>query len=777
LTPRGKSTLRTAFHRAGERRFSGFAVDTASLAQRFAVEILVDGCPIKVLRSDEYVHQLVTEAIGDGYYGFSCVLSEAVLGDGAVVEARLANVSTVVGAPIALPQPSDAAPSIERGTFRWLGGLKFSGTIVSGQEHATANVFVDGTLVTRVQATKWTHVGTSEDDASATRAFDFWLPEKFADGKVHTLSMTNEAGEDIVGKNLSFLAYPDGLRELVAARGLTDREALRAEIYESLMPMSVPFSEYRRWCERFPNLTGPSVASTCAVIFMGHSESDAALASLNEQTHADWVAAALTPQGDDPFALDVTLAQEFLGGDGAECNIVIFALAGTLFKPTALQQIAAAFAESEATEVIYCDIDLGTRDGSRFPLALPAFDYERMLEQGYCALLFAMRRAIADRLLSNGPSNLYRLFNSFLDEGTAAQSAILHLPGSLGTLPQFDKHLAARALTEATNTHLKRRGVQADASPHSSGILPATRVVRAHKHTPTTVIIPTRNRHSLLRSCIETIWPAVERSKAEVLIVDNDSSDPDTLNYLKEIESVATILRVPADFNFPLLNNRAVEAVSTEVVCLLNNDIKALDDLWLDEMLSRIEDPEIGAVGALLVWPSGVVQHGGVVLGPSFAAAHAFNDRIGTDVGYGDLLRVAHECSAVTAACMVTRRRDYLAVGGMDETWFPVNFNDVDYCLKLRATGKRVLFTPHAKLVHLESASRGSDVRPDQDRRFQRELSSLRSKWGEVLAADPYYNPILSRDPIPYSGLAWPPGPMEPRINRQPAPRQIPLGF
>ena len=143
------------------------------------------------------------------------------------------------------------------------------------------------------------------------------------------------------------------------------------------------------------------------------------------------------------------------------------------------------------------------------------------------------------------------------------------------------------------------------------------------------------------------------------------------------------------------------------LLCLLNNDVKALDDGWLEEMLSRIGEPDVGAVGALLLWPSGVVQHGGVVLGTNFAADHAFKDRMEGDPGYGDLLRVAHECSSVTAACLVTRRLDYLDVGGMDEVPFPVNFNDVDYCLKLRARGQRIVFTPHAKLLHLESASRG----------------------------------------------------------------------
>ena len=262
------------------------------------------------------------------------------------------------------------------------------------------------------------------------------------------------------------------------------------------------------------------------------------------------------------------------------------------------------------------------------------------------------------------------------------------------------------------------------------------------------------------------------------MVVDNNSSDPDALKYLTELErGIATILRISGEFNFPRLNNCAAKTARGDVLCLLNNDVKALDDQWLDEMLGRIVERDVGAVGALLLWPSGVVQHGGVVLGPSFAATHAFNDRIDSDVGYGDLLRVAHECSAVTAACLVTRRDDFLEVGGMDEVRFPVNFNDVDYCLKLRANGKRIVFTPHAKLIHLEAASRGADIRADQEKRFERELRNLRAKWGSVIAADPYYSPMLSRDPIPFSALAWPASSMEPRINRPPVALHVPLGF
>ena len=770
--------LRTAFYRSGERRFSGFVVDTGNLSRKFAVEVLVDGYLVQVIRADAHVHQLGKEKIADGYYGFSCALQDAAVSDSSVVEARLANLGTIIGAPIALAESSeDASQFSDRGTIRWLGGLRFSGRISGDQEPAAGNILVDGTLIMRVRASKWSHVGTSEADARAVRAFDFYLPKKFADGNAHQLVAVDDVGEDIGGGPLAFLAYADGLREAVADHGLSEQEGLRAQLLDRLLPMSVPFPHYQEWRERFPVLLGPPAPLVCAVIVVGTGPMEETLESLNEQTHDDWVAASL-PQTPDPFGLRAELAQEFLTNDGADCDFVVFALAGTFFVPSALQRIASAFAEFPDAQVVYADVDLPSDDGSIWPLAFPAFDYERMLEQGYCAYLFALRRGTAERSLAAGASNLYRLFNSVLDDGTASHANIVHLPGPLATLPQFDKNAAGVALTAAAGAHLQHKGIRAQATFRPAGILPAAKITRAYDRVPTTIVIPTRNRHHLLRACIESIRPAVERTGAQILVVDNDSSDPDALTYLAEIEgNVATVLRVSGDFNFPRLNNYAAEAAHGEVLCLLNNDIKALDEQWLDEMLSRLAERDVGAVGALLVWPSGVVQHGGVVLGPSFAAAHAFNDRIDGDGGYSDLLHVAHECSAVTAACLVTRRKDFLKVGGMDEVRFPVNFNDVDYCLKLRANGKRIVFTPHAKLIHLESASRGADVRPDQERRFERELQNLRAKWGSVLAADPYYNPMLSRDPIPFSALAWPAPPMEPRVNHPPVPLQIPPGF
>jgi GT2 family glycosyltransferase len=774
LTASKSRGLQTAFCRSGERRFFGYAVDCDNLDRKFAVEILVDGYPAKVIRADACADELIKQGIGDGFYGFFCSLDDAILNESAVIEARLANVGTAVGAPIAVDRQSTATLS-EPGTLRWLGGLRFSGQ--TSTRYETAKVLVDGTPITRVSATTWSHVGTSAEDARAVRAFDFHLPQTFADGKVHQLTLTDDTGESISGRPLAFLAFADGLRDAVAGRSVSEAELLRAELLDRLMPMSLPFSDYQKWRERLPPPSGSSSTLRGAVILVGAGATEDTLESLEQQSHGDWTAAALPPT-DEPTGFNAEDARSFLADNAADCDFIVFTLAGTRFAPTALQQIADAFDQQEDAKAAYTDLELAGPDDSLWPLAFPVFDYERLLEQGYCAYLFALRRIAVERLFKTGASNLYRLFNSILDDSSLPRSGIIHIPEALGSLPAFNEAAAGTGLAAATRQHLRSRGVNGEVKPATGGSFPAVRVSRAPDRARVTIVIPTRNRRHLLEGCVESIRPAIKRRAAELLIIDNDSTEPDSIQYLAQLaDGGAKVERVAGEFNFSRLNNRAAALARGEFLCLLNNDVKALDDGWLEEMLSRIHASDVGAVGALLVWPSKVVQHGGIVLGPAFMAAHAFGDRIDGDVGYGDLLRVAHECSAVTAACMVTRRDDFIEVGGMDEIRFPANFNDVDYCLKLRAMGKRIVFTPHAKLLRLDSASRGQNARADHKERFERELQNLRTKWGSVLAADPYYSPILSLDPIPYSALAWPIRALTPRINSPPVPLRAPVGF
>jgi GT2 family glycosyltransferase len=777
--PRTDTGLQSSLELVNGSVFTGFVADPARPAQRFTVELLLDGLVIRTAYADNYIQDVAEKRIGDGCHGFAFSISQSVIENAVMAEARVANLGVAVGSSLLLSElRNEPDKTVSTSRLRWLGGLRFSGWVEGDSQNIFAfKVMVDGEQIMQIGTLGWAQADDDINKDRPARAFDFHLPERFADGCVRWLSVLKDTGEALPDGPLPFVAFPDGLAATISGFGKLDSERLRGEMYDHLVPMSLPMSQYDQWRQRFP-VPGDAINSLrCAVVLVGQGSLESTLDSLESQTHADWAACAMDDEGDST-AFNAETVQAFLTEDAADSDFVVFALAGTVFEPNALQRIAGAFSDFKKAVAVYGDVDVLAADGGIWPLAFPAFDYERMLEQGYCAHLFALRRDIAEGLLASGPSNLYRLFNALFDKEEANAAKVIHVPGAIGTLPSFDRAAASAALREATALHLNRRKVNAKTTAMAAGVLPAVRVQREAPDGRTTIIIPTRDRLALLRDCLESIKPAVDKAGAEIIIVDNDSTDRATLDFLAKINKGTTrVIRVPGLFNFARLNNIAAREGQSEYLCLLNNDIKALDADWLEELLTRIAEPDVGAVGALLLWPSGVVQHGGVVLGPNFAATHAFNDRTADEPGYTDLLRVAHECSAVTAACMLTRRSDYLDAGGMDEVRLTVLFNDVDYCLRLREAGKRIVFTPHAKLIHLESASRGHDNQSDRAARFGRELQVLRSRWGQVLIDDPYYNPTLSLDAVPFSALAWPPRNINARANGPVVAVDLPSGF
>jgi GT2 family glycosyltransferase len=756
--------------------FMGFVLDVANLSQRFVVELLVDGRPLRSVHATDYLAALAAAAIGDGCYGFCFSLDAQLLSNAEIVEARIANCGIRVGEPVVMNALSIGHPGLKSsGGLQWLGGVRFSGWVREGYE-GVIDIQVDGEQVTQVRASGWCHVGEAETTRAA-RAFHVHLPSRFADGAVHRLAAIDATGDHLGGGPVPFVVLTDDLSVTRQASSLMESEDLRAAILRQLVPMSVPFAAYDSWQARLPRVPAIDCPLKAAVIVVGTGEFDDTLASLDAQTHSDWVAVSLPDTG-SYAGLDCDGARRFLAGEAAEAEFVVFALSGAILAPDAILRIADALKRDPDIVAVYGDVEIAAEDGSVWPLAFPAFDYERMLEQGYCSHVFALRSSTAERALAKGVPNLYRLFNTLLDHGMETAEQIAHLPGAVAVLPRLDLGAASEALAAATRAHLEHRRVEARVDAGNAAVLPAARISRSRGNGSVTIVIPTRNKRALLETCLGSLRPALEKRNCEIIVVDNGSSERDTLDYLESIDGVAAkVMRIEGDFNFARLNNMAAAAAEGEFLCLLNNDVQALDGNWLDEMLGRMSGPGVGAVGARLLWPSGIVQHGGVVLGANFAATHAFNDRMDGDAGYGDLLRVAHECSAVTAACLLTRRTDYLDLGGMDEFRFPVNFNDVDYCLKLRAAGRRVVFTPHAKLLHLESASRGSDKHVDRKARLDRELRNLRAKWADVLMDDPFYSPVLSLDPIPFSALAWPLRSMECRRLKRPTPVHVPPGF
>jgi GT2 family glycosyltransferase len=262
------------------------------------------------------------------------------------------------------------------------------------------------------------------------------------------------------------------------------------------------------------------------------------------------------------------------------------------------------------------------------------------------------------------------------------------------------------------------------------------------------VIVPTRDRAALVAVCAEGVLHRTDYPALEFLVVDNGSTEAATYALFDRLraDSRVRILPEPGPFNYAALNNRAAAEARGEILLLLNNDIEVMNSDWLRELVSHAVRPDVGAVGAKLLYADGTLQHGGVVTGVGGVAGHY---RLGTprdDPGYFGSLAMVREVAAATAACLALRRDVFEAVGGLDEANLAVAFNDIDLCLRIREAGWRILWTPFAELYHLESASRGQDVTPEKARRFARELAYMRRRWGRTLMRDPFYNSNLELD-------------------------------
>ncbi len=318
------------------------------------------------------------------------------------------------------------------------------------------------------------------------------------------------------------------------------------------------------------------------------------------------------------------------------------------------------------------------------------------------------------------------------------------------------KPYAALAGERALNEHFARTGVRATAEYVGFGY-------RAHYALPdvpprVSLIIPTRNALALVRQCIESIVGKTTYPNYEIILVDNGSDDPAALAYFEALgrRPDIRVVRDDRDFNYSALNNAAVAIAQGELVALVNNDIEVITPEWLSEMVSLALQPGVGAVGARLWYPGRTMQHGGVLLGVGGLAVHANKGLPAGLNGYAGRGALIQSFSAVTAACLVVRKSIYQQVGGLDEVHLKVAFNDVDFCLRVRAAGYRNVWTPYAELLHHESATRGEDVVPEKRARFLQEIDCMKGRWPALLRHDPAYSPNLTVGSEDFS-YAWPP--------------------
>jgi GT2 family glycosyltransferase len=234
----------------------------------------------------------------------------------------------------------------------------------------------------------------------------------------------------------------------------------------------------------------------------------------------------------------------------------------------------------------------------------------------------------------------------------------------------------------------------------------------------------------------------------EILIVDNGSDEAEIFDYYKALGDNPKIRVLPYNipFNYSAINNFAAKQAKGDYFLLLNNDIEIITPDWLSEMLSYAQRPDVGCVGANLYYPDDTLQHGGVIIGLGGVAGHAHKHFERSSFGYMSRMLVVQNLSAVTAACLLVSKKVYWEVGGLEES-YAVAFNDVDFCMKVRAAGYLIIQTPHAQAYHYESKSRGYEDSPEKVKRFQGEIARFHARWDDVLQkGDPYYNPNLTLD-------------------------------
>lgn len=329
-------------------------------------------------------------------------------------------------------------------------------------------------------------------------------------------------------------------------------------------------------------------------------------------------------------------------------------------------------------------------------------------------------------------------------------------PGSTA-MSLGEKPYAQIAGQKALDQHLERTGIAGHAELLDFGMY------RVHYELPpeqplVSLIIPTRNAVALVRQCIESIQQKTNYQHYEIILVDNGSDDPESLQYFESLKQQPNIsvLRDDGPFNYSALNNQAVREARGELIGLINNDIEVISPDWLGEMVSLALQPGAGAVGARLWYPDNRLQHGGIIMGPLTLAGHAHKFLPRGHHGYFGRASLIQGMSAVTAACLIVRKSIFEEVGGLNEVELKIAFNDVDFCLKVMAAGYQNIWTPNADLYHHESATRGLEDSPEKIERFQSEVKYVQEKWKDVIAADPAYNPNLSFEFEDFS-LAFPP--------------------
>ena len=346
--------------------------------------------------------------------------------------------------------------------------------------------------------------------------------------------------------------------------------------------------------------------------------------------------------------------------------------------------------------------------------------------------------------------------------------AIAHVPhvlyhwraisGSVAAEGLDAKPYASDAARRATEEHLRRTGRNGYVLPVD--VHQKVRFLVPRPRPFVSVVVPSTAREDLLRPCLEGLLSATAYDELEIVVAVSESAvdEPATCRFLEDVAarpSVRLVTSTDRAFNFAQTMNEAIAQTDAELVLLLNDDVEVVHDDWLEALVEYALEDDVGAVGGLLLYPDGTICSAGMLLGARGAAEHLYHRRRWDVNGYSNRARLPQDVSAVAGTCMLVRREAFDVVGGLDES-FPVAYNDVDLCLRLRRDGWRVIYQPDAVLVHHGSASFGTHQR-GRDEEHTRDAERMRTRWGAALTDDPMHNPNLELDASYPDRLAFPP--------------------
>lgn len=759
----------------------GWAFDPAKPDLRLVVEIYIDGNSVAFAKANEF-HP--SAQANDDFSGFAVQLRESWLSGAKTISARIANQQEWLDGTIQLPAPSPAEPAPAASQVWHTGGLKVSGWAFDAADpnRAVTVTVREGTeILATVTADRLHHALAYK--ASRKHGFELDLPWALADGKVHTLEVQNDLGQPLSGSPLTLCCWPEGLEALLRNNAASVGDEAKVELLakvarhqELLLPKSAGFNHYPEWFEVFqkPEPLNPILASACGVLIISDGDVQMDAASQLSIRQQRYPAAATEVVN----SLDVVPGLRRLLERG--CDSIIPIMSGDRLATHALDHLIPLLEDGAAWAYGDCDCD-GSAGERSAPWLKPVWDIDLFIG----ADVFSPGAIFAARTLEQAIDSAQSALNrSAIDWHTVlagvalitehSELTVVHLPKviyhrhfSRPTTPADALRCEAREAAMTWLVESLAKGASVEPVQGFPGMLRARWPLP--KDLPkVSIIIPTRDQVKLLRTCVEGVLTGTDYPNMEVIIVDNDSSEPETLAYLQELkERNVVILPHPFPFNYPAVNNRAAEIATGELVCLLNNDIEILENNWLKLLVRTVTRADVDVVGAKLLWANGMVQHGGVVIGINGLAAHAGNSESKNDPGYLGNLQISRGVSSVTGACMLMSRELYLKNHGMEEETFPIAFNDVDLCLRIDASGLKIIWSSDACLIHAESASRGKDLSKDRRSRAQREQSNFIERWSDESQVDRFYHPGLSRDYLlgPYKGLALPATQLSPRQN------------